>query len=315
MSTNPRCLRVPSDTYVYAKIDPADLQATASAIMLKLAGFHSYSILMPFEEVSRDQVPAEALQKWEARPELAHATEGSGAAGSDEEPIVLHFPGEVELPAGEYLARLPSATYVEVDTSPDDVEGTWKAVKQGLRGPRSVSVGVPDVYVIPVKEAPPDLYKWVLYGAADRVVAPAWPQEQIEDPEKATAWQDLPATLEQILPFSGPYIRVVAVAPKHTRGMLCRIWHGRRDDKEGIGTVYGRYPVDVAVAVPSPKRTPHIHSFASVRMQDWRPGLVFYDKQDEDGCPISYLGDRLEEYVSDEGWVAEPKWRSWLASE
>ncbi len=49
-------------------------------------------------------------------------------------------------------------------------------------------------------------------------------------------------------------------------------------------------------------------------MQDWRPGLVFYDRPGDDGVPLSYLGERLEAFCSDEGWVAEPKWRSWLES-
>ncbi|MHB0878557.1 MAG: hypothetical protein ACYC5O_21170 [Anaerolineae bacterium] len=314
MSARTRYVRVPSDTYVYAKIDPADVQATATGIMVRLAGFHSYTFLTPWEEVSLADVPAEALEHWGARPETMSTAALESGGDADEEPIVLHWPAGTEPAAGEYLVRLPSATYSRIEVPADDIEGTWKAVKADLRSPRSASVGVADVYVLPLKQAPGDLCQWVLYGATDRVVVPLWPEDQIEDPEKIDAWKGLPATLEQILPFSGPYMRVVAVWPEHTRGMLCRIWHARRDDKPGLGTVYGRYPVDVAVAVPSPKRTPHIHSFENVRMQDWRPGLVFYNQPGEDGCPISYVGERLDQFCSDEGWVAEPKWRAWLES-
>jgi hypothetical protein len=307
----PRYIRVPSDTYVFAKVDPSDTQATAANIMLKLASFRSYTFLMPTEEVSLDQVPAEARAHWGERPETASAPVASAADMASDEPIDLRWPGGSAPAAGDYLCRLPSATYARVAVPAEDIDGTWKAVKAELRSPRSASIGAPEVYPIRPADAPADLHRWLTYGASDRVVVPLWPEQYIDEPDKAVAWMNLPRTLEQVLPFEGAYVRVVAAHPRHVRGMLCRRWHVRRDDKAGLGTVYGKYPVDVAVAVPSAKRTPHIHSFDEIKMQDWRPGIVFYNDKADDGCPRDYLGERLEPFRSD-GWVNARTWRQWV---
>lgn len=315
MSPRLRIMKVPSETYVYAQIDPSDSQATAGNVMLRLAAFRSFTYLYPYEEVEPEALPAEARLLLEPRPEAVSGAVADEAAEEAEEPINLRFPEGVDVKAGEWLCRLPSATYVAVDAPVDDVEATWRAVKAQLAGRDAVSLGEPDVFIVPMDQAPEDVHLWVIYGAADRAVVPLWPEEAIDDPEKAMAWRNTPATLEEPQPYRGAYVRVVAVYPEHVRGMQCRRWHVRRDEKPGIGTVRGKYPVAVAVSVPSPTRTPHIHSFEEIRPRDWRPGLVFYDMVGDDGCPISYLGDRLDGYCSDEGWVDEPTWRSWLGTD
>jgi len=324
MASDRRLIRIPSETYVYAKVTPEDSQTSAANIMLKLAGFRSFTYLQPFEEVVLADVSEEVLRHFHAENRTAdfprdEALASGGAGGGEGEdadetevPVCLHFLAGLEPREGEWLCRLRSATYVMVSVPAEDTEGTWKTVKEQIGTPRSLSLADADVDVLPVAAGPEDVRLWVLHGATDRVVAPLWPAEMIDSPEKATAWKAVPGTLEEIQEFSGPYIRVVAVHPEHVRGMICRMWHSRRDEKAGLGTVYGRYPVDVAVSVPSEKRTSHVHSFDWVSNRDWRPGLVFYGVRDSDGCPLNYLGDRLERYSTANGWVDEPTWRGWL---
>jgi len=322
MSSDRRLLKVPSEAYVYAEIDPNDVQASASSIMAKLAGFRSFTYLHPFEEVGEEEAPAEVRQHFETGDLAVYAAvpEQEEGEADDESPVCLHFQGITEPEPGEWVCRLHSATYVMVETPAGAIHALpqreiWRSLKQQLGGPQAISMAEPDVDVLPIEKAPEDVRLWVLYGAADRVVVPLWPPEEIDEPERVMAWREAPSKLEEPQPYRGAYVRVVAVHPEHLRGMLCRRWHARRDDKSGIGTVHGRYPVDVAVATPSEKRTPHIHSFDSVSAHDWRPGLVFYSKTDSDGCPLSYVGDRLEQYYTASGWVPEPTWRSWLEDE
>ncbi|MGQ9555304.1 MAG: hypothetical protein ACUVWR_14485 [Anaerolineae bacterium] len=310
MGSERRLIRVPSETYVYAKVNPEDADSSAASIMLKLAGFRSFTYLRPFEEVALVDAPAEVLQHFQNETQATDSGQEEAAEG--EAPVVLQFQEGVEPREGEWLCRLHSATYVMVVALAGDVSGTWRAVKQQLGTRSAFSLATADVDVLPYKAAPEDVRLWVLYGASDRVVMPLWPAEEIDNPEKATAWKSGPAMAEERQPYSGPYIRVVAVHPQHVRGMLCRMWHARRDEKAGLGTVYGKYPVDVAVSVPSEKRTPHIHSFDWISPRDWRPGLVFYGVKDEDGCPLDYVGERLEQYCVANNWVDEPTWRRWL---
>lgn len=315
MSSNRRLIRVPSETYVYAEIDPDDLQKSASNIMLKLAGFRSFTYLHPYEEVDPAAAPEDIREQYESG-NLARQfpLEEEPSEDDEEEPIDLSFTDGAQPQAGMAVCRLHSATYVAIE-APEDPEKTWEAVRALLGTQKAVSVAEAEVQVVPLERAPEDVRLWVYYAAADRVVVPLWPEEQIEDPERVMAWKDMPRKLAQPEPYTGPYVRVVAVHPEHVRGMLCRMWHQRRDESSGIGTVRGKYPVDVAVSVPSEKRTPHIHSFSSVATRDWRPGLVFYSRTDEDGCPLSYVGERLEQYCVPRGWVSEKVWRSWLKDE
>ncbi len=313
MGSSRRLIGVPSETYVYAEVDPKDVQTSATNIMTKLAGFRSFTYLHPYEDVDPKDAPPEVREKFESGNMTRDFPEMEAPADEeDEEPIILHFQDGAEPGAGMSLCRLRSATYVAVETDPEDVEGTWKAVKGLLGTPRAVSSAVPDVDVIPLSAAPEDVRVWVTYAAADRVVMPLWPEDQIENPERVTAWREAPYRIEERQPYSGAYFRVVAVYPEPVRGMLCRMWHQRRDDSPGIGTVRGKYPVDVAVSVPTEKRTPHVHSFSSVETRDWRPGLLLYSKTGEDGCPLSYVGERLEAYCYPKGWVPEGTWRAWL---
>lgn len=315
MSSNRRLIGVASETYVYADIDPEDLQKSASNIMQRLAGFRSYTYLHPYQDVDPADAPEDIRQKHESGTltrrfptdeDLVEEAEG------DEEPIELSFTQGAKPAAGMALCRLYSTTYVSIDAPADDVEKTWLTLRGLLGTPYAVSVAEPAVEVLPIPAAPEDVQLWVLYAGVDRVVVPQWPEEYIEEPERVMAWKDYPRRADTSEPLSGPYIKVVAVYPEHTRGMLCRMWHQRRDETPGIGTVHGKYPVDVAVSVPTEKRTPHIHSFSSVETRDWRPGLVFYTQTGEDGCPLSYLGDRLEQYAVPKQWVPEKVWRGWL---
>ncbi|MGI6208152.1 MAG: hypothetical protein ACOYEW_08045 [Anaerolineae bacterium] len=316
MSSNRRLIRVPSETYVYAEIDPDDLQQSASNIMLKLAGFRSYTILYPFEDVDPGAAPEHIREQFESgKLERQPIPDEEPATEEDEEPIELIFTEGAERKAGVAVCRLRSATYVAIEAPKDDETKSWEAVRGLLGTTKAVSVAEPEVEVVPLEKAPDDVQLWVLYAASDRVVVPLWPEDQIENPERVWAWKEMPQQLHQPEPYSGPYVRVVAVYPEHVRGMLCRMWHQRRDESPGIGTVRGKYPVDVAVSVPSEKRTPHIHSFQQVETRDWRPGLVFYTKTDEDGCPVSYVGKRLDEYCVPRGWVPEKVWRAWLGAE
>lgn len=314
MSSSRRLVGVASETYVYAEIDPEDLQKSASNIMQRLAGFRSYTYLHPFQDVDPADAPEDIRQKHEGGtltrqfPTDEELREEEG----DEDPIDLRFGEGAPATAGMALCRLYSTTYVSLDVPAEEVEKSWLTLRGLLPTPYAVSVAQPDVEVLPQNNAPEDVQLWVLYGGVDRVVVPLWPEEYIEEPERVMAWKDYPGRANTSQPLSGPYIKVVAVHPEHTRGMLCRMWHQRRDETSGIGTVHGKYPVDVAVSVPTEKRTPHIHSFSSVEARDWRPGLVFYTKTDEDGCPLSYLGDRLEQYAVPKQWVSEKVWRGWL---
>ena len=315
MGSDRRLLRVRSEAYVYAEVDPQDLQASAGNIMKRLASFRSFTYLHPFEEVNAEEVPPVVQEHFQAGSVGVYAAVPEQGDEEEAEPVRLRFHGGGPPSPGEWLCRLPSATYVMVDVPMEDVEDTWRSLKEQLGGPQALSLAEPDVDVLPLEQAPEDVYLWVLYGAADRVVVPLWPEDQIERPEQMLAWREAPARLESREPYRGAYVRVVAVHPPQFRGMICRKWHLRRDEKPGIGTVRGKYPVDVAVSVPSEKRTPHIHSFDSISARDWRPGLVFYSQTDEDGCPVSSLGRRLEEYTAPRQWVPEGTWRAWLEDE
>lgn len=313
MSSNRRLIAVPSETYVYADVDPEDLQKSASNIMQKLAGFHSYTYLHPYQDVDPAAAPEDIRRRHESGTLVREfPTEEEPAEEGDEEPIELHFGEGAQRKADMAVCRLLSATYVSLDAPADDVGKTWATLRGLLGTPYAVSVAEPDVEVVALAAAPEDIRLWVLYGATDRVVVPLWPEDQIEEPERVMAWKNAPFRADTSEPLTGPYIKVVAVHPEHTRGMLCRMWHQRRDETPGIGTVHGKYPVDVAVSVPTEKRTPHIHSFSTVETRDWRPGLVFYTKTADDGCPLSYVGERLEQYAVPKRWVAEKVWRGWL---
>ncbi len=310
-----RLLRLRSEAYVFASVNPEDAQASASNIMSRLANFRSYTYLHEFEELPMEQAPKE-VQEHFARGDLGVRAvvpeDASGEASEEQPPVELNFSPGLEPKQGDFVCRLRSATYVLVQAPSNDPDATWQELKQALSGPAAISVAEPVVDVMLPKDAPADVLLWVLYGAADRVVVPLWPEQYIDRPELATAWKEGPARAEPRRPYRGAYVRVVAVHPEHVRGMTCRIWHFRRDDTPGIGTVYGKYPVDVAVSVPTEERTPHVHSFSEISLRDWRPGLLFYNRTAEDGCPLSYLGERLEQYWAPKRWVPAHVWRSWL---
>jgi len=315
VSDNRRIIRVPSEMYVFTEIDPEDVQLSAKNIMTALGSLRSFTYLHPIEEVAYDEAPKEVRKHFENKDLAVYAItpEDTDDEGEDaQEPISLRFAEATEPSKGEWLCRLHSSTYVTVDADPEDAQATWQQVREQLGGPTAVSIAQAEVEVLSPKAATEDVYTWILYGAVDRVVVPLWPSEVMDDLDNLWAWKEAPLKIEERAPYRGAYVRVVAVHPEHVRGMQCRMWHVMRNDKSGLGTVRGKYPVDVAVSVPSEKRTAHIHSFHSVKNQDWRPGLVFYGRTDEDGCPLNILGERLEQYYTEKGWVNEQTWRSWL---
>ncbi len=313
MSSNRRLIGVASETYVYAELDPEDLQKSASNIMQRLAGFRSYTYLHPYQDVDPADAPEDIRRMHESGTLMRQfPTDEEPAEDGEEDPIELVYTEGAQPATGMALCRLHSTTYVSLDAPADDEAKTWVTLRGLLGTPYAVSVAQPQVEVLPIERSPEDIQLWVLYAAVDRVVVPLWPEEYIEEPERVMAWKDYPSRADTSEPMSGPYVKVVAVHPEHTRGMICRMWHQRRDETPGIGTVHGKYPVDVAVSVPTEKRTPHIHSFTSIQTRDWRPGLVFYTQTDEDGCPLTYLGKCLEQYAVPKQWVPEKVWRGWL---
>jgi hypothetical protein len=314
VSSDRRWLKIASESYVWADIDPEDSGASAAKIGLKLVRTHSFTFINPYEDISPDDVPEEAGLLAENANRAPGATRRGEADEPEEqeEPIHLRFADGVERKAGNHLCRMRSATYISVGNPIEDERGTWQEVRRQLSLRETQSWPEADVDVLPLSAASPVLLTWLSYGAADRVIVPLWPPYAIDDPDKMMAWRGIPATLEAPAAYAGDYLRVVAVYPEHVRGMTCRIWLERRDGTPGMGTLSGRYPVDVAVSVPYAKRCTHIYSFEEIRKPDWRPGLVFYGQTDSDGCPVSYLGERLERYNASTRQVVEPVWRAWL---
>ena len=307
MSPESVWLKVPSETYVWAEIDPDDNGLSAARIGLKLARTNSYTNIYPYEPVADAAVPEEARQA------AAQASPAPEEEEATDDALDLSFADGAEATAGNHLCRLASATYVRVETPLDDAQATWQEVKRQLALPETQSVPDSQVEVLPLSAASPTMRVWLAYGAADRVVVPMWPPFAIDQPEKILAWRGIPVTLETPEPCQGRFLRVVGVYPEHVRGMTCRIWQERRDGSPGLGTLFGRYPVDVAVSVPSARRSTHIYSFEHVRKPDWRPGLVFYGSTDGEGYPLSFIGERLSQYYCSTHKVVEAVWRAWLA--